>query len=98
MARKTPAPSSTPPPPAPSGQPRWAYALTAIVAAVGVAWAMVSHFIPKAGTAASANTTITVKGNGNLTTQNINGGEIHIGQPPAASASVPAVQAVKPTP
>jgi hypothetical protein len=102
MNPKTPEPAPmSVAPTQPSGPPRWTYTLAAIVGAVGVVWAVVSHFVPKAGTAASAapsSTTITVNGNGSLATQTMTGGVIHIGQPPAASASVPAVQAAKPTP
>jgi len=33
--------------PQPAGAPKWTYALGAIVAAVGLAWTIASHFIPK---------------------------------------------------
>ena len=33
--------------PAPSGAPRWTYALGAIVGAAALLWGIVSYFIPK---------------------------------------------------
>jgi hypothetical protein len=37
------------------GQPAWTYAVAAIVAAVGLVWGIVSHFIPKPAPSARSN-------------------------------------------
>ena len=80
----------------PSGAPRWTYAVAAIVSVVGAAWAIASHFIPKAepaakpsmGAAGLASTpgaaSVSVSGSGNVGMVN-NSGTITVGVPPAPS-------------
>lgn len=78
----------------PSGAPRWTYAVAAIVSAIGAAWAIASHFIPKAepaakpsmGAASQAPTpgaaSVSVSGSGNVGMVN-NSGTITVGAPAA---------------
>jgi hypothetical protein len=77
------------------GPPRWTYAAGAIVAIGGLAWGIVSYFIPKPelpkAPAAAPATTVTVSGSGSVGVGTMSGGQISVGAaPPAAAASAPA--------
>ena len=80
--------------PAPSGAPRWPYGLTAFVAAAGLLWAIVSHFIPKpeppkppvAALPAPAPS-VNVEGTGNIGVGTMSGGTLTQGAPAGGEAA-----------
>ena len=73
------------------GAPRWTYVAGAVVAVVGLAWGIVSYFIPKPEPlrqgAAASNATVTVSGSGNAGVGTMSGGQIAVGSPATQAAS-----------
>ena len=80
--------------PAPSGAPRWTYAVGAVVGAAALLWGIVSYFIPKpeapkapvAAVPAPAPS-VNVEGTGNIGVGTMSGGTITQGAPPVGDAS-----------
>ena len=68
--------------PAPSGAPRWTYALGAIVGAAALLWGIVSYFIPKPEppklpvAVVPAPPSVNVDGTGNIGVGSMTGGTI----------------------
>ena len=80
--------------PAPSGAPRWTYAVGAIVGAAALLWGIVSYFIPKpeppkppvAAVPAPAPS-VNVDGTGNIGVGSMTGGTITQVAPPVGEAA-----------
>ena len=80
--------------PAPSGAPRWTYAVGAIVGAAALLWGIMSYFIPKpespkapvAAVPAPAPS-VNVDGTGNIGVGSMTGGTITQGAPAGGEAA-----------
>jgi hypothetical protein len=75
----------SPPNDAREGQPRWTYAVAAIVAAVGLVWGIISYFIPKPEpqkppmtVTAPLTSGVNVTGSGNVGVGTMSGGTINV--------------------
>lgn len=93
-------PTAQPTPASAPGAPRWTYAVAALIPLAALAWAVVSHFVPKAeptraAPAAVAPTTsqpggavaVEIGGSGNVGIGVMSGGQVNVATPPTAPAS-----------
>lgn len=76
--------------PAKEGAPRWTYVVGAIVGIAGLAWGIVSYFIPRTEIPKTSPVTtpgeVHVSGSGNVGIGTMSGGQVAIGTPAAAPA------------
>ena len=80
--------------PAPSGAPRWTYAVGAIVGAAALLWGIVSYFIPKpeppnapVAVVPPPPPSVNVEGTGNIGVGTMSGGTITQGAPAGGEAA-----------
>ena len=80
--------------PTASGTPQWTYFVTAAVAVVGLAWGIVSYFIPKPEpikppAPAAPTVNVTVSGQQNTTVGVMNGGNVNSPAPAQKAGGQP---------